>query len=184
MTQPWNGPDHGPPARTGRPGRHTVLTALLSGLALIVAIGIIASTTGHAGRQAGGTTSAPGIAAASRGASWLSGPAGKLLRTVTADVGRLAVAERAARRRAAENAGRQLAADAKAALTGHMPPVGGKVYRTALLGLERAGTHASRGEFRRANFLVNAGDSDITKATATMNAAVSSPITVKEPNGR
>ena len=184
MTQPWNGPDHGPPARTGRPGRHKVLTALLSALVLIVAIGVIAGTTGHPGRQAGGTTSVPGIAAASRGASWLSGPAGKLLRIVTADVGRLAAAERAARRRAAKNAGLRLAADARAALNGHMPPAGSTLYRSALLVLERAGVYASRGDFRRANSLVHAGDSDITKATATMNAAVSSPITAKEPSGQ
>ena len=59
-----------------------------------------------------------------RAARWLAGPAGKLLSSVSADLGRLTVAERAANPGPARQAGLRLSADAKAALLGPAPPAG------------------------------------------------------------
>jgi hypothetical protein len=165
--------------------RHKILAALLPALVLALAIGIAVSTL-SAGRPAGATAAAPELAAITRGAKWLTGPPGRLLNAVNADLGRLGAGERAGKRGAVKGAATQLAADAAAALTGPMPPGKAKIYRSALKGFERASMYISRGEFRKADILLNAGDSDITKVTSAVNhpAAAGSPAAVKEPNGQ
>ena len=66
------------------------------------------------------------------GARWLTGPAGKLLTALDADVGRLGAALRAGQSGAAGRAGARLAADARAALDGPAPPADAGIYRSAL----------------------------------------------------
>jgi hypothetical protein len=167
--------------------KHKVLAALLPGLGLILAIGITVSTIGAArpagaGRP-GGLASAPEAAPATRGARWLAGPAGRLLEAVIADAGRLSAGERAGERGRARIAGPRLAAAARAALSGPMPPADAKIYRSALREFEIAGIYLGRGEFSKADTLLNAGDNDITKVTSAVNnpAESSAQAAVKEP---
>jgi hypothetical protein len=186
MTQPRNSPDAGPPAPPMRRARRQlILIALLLGLVAVLAIGITLSSH-SASPPAGGTAAAPREAAITRGARWLTGPAGQLLEAVNADVGRIRASQRAGRRDVTTMTGAHLATDAKAALSGPMPPADAKIYRSALEDFERAGTSAASGRFGNANNLLNAGDSDITKVTAAVNppAAVNFPAAVNEPNGQ
>jgi len=187
MTQPPNRLVHSPAPTTRMrwARRHRTLTALLAALVPVLAVGITLGTLG-ASHPAGGTDSAPQAAAVTTGARWLTGPAGRLLRAVNADVGRLSTGERAGRRDVARVAGTHLAADTQAALSGPMPPADAKMYRSALKDLERAGTSAVSGKFDNANTFLNAGDSDITKVTAAVDhpAAVNIPAAVSEPNGQ
>lgn len=135
---------------------------------------------GTVGGQAGGTGPAPATAMTTSGDKWLTGPAGRLLRAVSADLGRLSTAERAGKPGAARIAGTHLAADAKSALTGPIPPVDAQIYRSALKYFKTASMYAMSGKFRRANTLLNAGDSDIAKVTSAVNP----PVAVKEPIGQ
>lgn len=186
MTPPWNGPVHGPPsARPGRVRRHKIFSALLPALALVLAVGITVSILSDS-HPVRGTTSPPQVAAVTRGARWLSGPAGQLLKAVNADLGRLSTGERSGKPGIAKTAGTRLAMDAKAALNGPLPPVDAKIYRSALKDLERAGTYAANGVFSKSNTLLNAGDSDITKVTSSVNppATANPSAAVIEPNGQ
>ena len=98
------------------------------------------------------------------------GPAGKLLSAVSADLGRLTVAERAADPRPARQAGLQLSADARAALLGPPPPLAARLYRSALTELDRAGRSAAAGRMRAAEASLRAGEATITKVTAVANS--------------
>jgi hypothetical protein len=158
--------------------RHKIRTALLAALAAGLAIGITVSMLSGS-HPVGRTTAAPPVVAFTRGARWLSGPAGALLRAVNADLGRLSTAERSAQPAGVPTAGTQLGTDSRAALDGPMPPVDVKIYRSALQDFSRSGRYAVRGMLGKASALMNAGDSDITKVTS----AVNSPATVSEPNG-
>jgi hypothetical protein len=188
MTQPRRGPVH----EQRSPGmtwvrRHQAVAALSSALILVLAIGIAVGTLG--GRhpaEPGGAATAPEIAAATRGARWVTGPAGKLLQAVNADLAALAAGQRAGRRGVAQRAGRQLAAAAGAALSGPMPPVDAKIYRSALKGFERAGMYINNGKFSKAGTLLNTGDNDIAKVTSRANhpAEASHRDAVIEPNGQ
>ena len=110
----------------------------------------------------------------------------KTLKTVNADLVRLSTAERAGKRDAAKIAGTQLATDAKAALSGPMPPAESKVYRSALKDFERAGTYTARRDSGKAAPLLYAGYAEMTKVTAAENppATVNGPAPVNEPNGQ
>lgn len=168
-------------------GRRAV-AALAAGLAVVLG-GVVAAGL-DAGHPAG--TGAPVPRAAlvpgygTRAARWLGGPAGHLLSAVNADLGRLAVAERAGQPGPARRAGLRLSTDAKAALLGPAPPLGGRLYRAALTELERAGRSVAAGRLRAAGASLRAGESTITKATAVANSPATpglpaAPVT--EPGG-
>jgi hypothetical protein len=189
MTRSGTGPVHGSPSPLKAWVRtHKIPTALLSALVLILAIVIIvvvvSSSSGTT--SASHPASAPQEAAVTKGAKWLTGPADKVLKAVNADLGRLSQAVRADNRDAATVAGTQLATDAKAALSGAMPPVDAKIYQSALKDLEKAGTYTASGDSRKAAPLLNAGNIDMTKITAAVNApaAANPPAAVNDPNGQ
>jgi hypothetical protein len=170
--------------------QHKVLAALLPALVLAMAIGITLNPgrqpSRQQGRPPGGTAAAPELPAVTSGAKWLTGPAGQLLEAVNADLGRLSTGERAGSRRIAKIAGSRLAADARTALGGPMPPARARIYRFALKKFERAGMYLTIGQFRKADTLLNAGDNDITKVTSAVNrlAEKSPQAAVAEPNGQ
>jgi hypothetical protein len=64
-----------------------------------------------------------------------------------------------------------------------MPPADARIYRSALREFEIAGIYLGRGEFSKADTLLNAGDNDITKVTSAVNnpAESSAQAPVKEP---
>ena len=95
--------------------------------------------------------------AATKGEKWLTGPAGKLLSTVNTDVGKISADQRAGMGSAEKAVGALLAADAKAALDGPMPPVRAAVYRTALEDFEQIGDDAVSGKLRQERFLAHHG---------------------------
>jgi hypothetical protein len=105
---------------------------------------------------------------------------------VNADVGRVSAAGRAGDRAAARAAGGQLAADARAALAGPVPPVDAAAYRSALHDLVTAGSYTASGNFRKASPLLAAGESGITKVTAAADLPdpAHAPAAVTEPNGQ
>lgn len=190
MTQPWKTPPgHGlpSPALTWV-RRHKALAALLPALVLAAAIAVTVATSGsgHPGRRAGATAPVPELAARTKGAKWLTGPAGRLLQAVNGDLGRFTAGERAGRPATARMAGPPLATAARAALSGPMPPADAKKYRSALKELERASMYIASGKFRTANTILNRGDNDIAKVTSAVNrpARVHYPAVVTEPNGQ
>ena len=139
------------------------------------------------GKTTSGTSNTVGSAAAgaqaattvTRGSGWLAGPGARPLSAVNADVARLMAAERAGRHAAAATAaGARLAADARAALSGTMPPVKAAVYRAALQHLEAAGSAAAVGQYgKKAARLLNGGEADLMKVTA----AADTPVPLKTP---
>ena len=139
----------------------------------------------HRGRRQRGKTasrpSAAALPAATKGAKWITGPAGKLLTAVNIDLGKLSAAQRAGQPGAVKSAGAQLAADAKAALSGPMPPADATAYRAGLNDIGKAGTQISSGNSGRAGALLAAGNGDITTVTAAANE--SAPAQVSEPQG-
>jgi hypothetical protein len=192
MTPPWKMPSgHGLPSPAVTwVRRHKALAALLPALVLAAAIGISLGTRGpgHPGHRAAAAAPVrvPELAASTKGAKWLTGPAGRLLQAVTGDLGRLTAGETAGRPAAARTAGAQLATAARAALSGPMPPADARKYRSALKELERASMYIASGKFRTANTILNRGDSDIAKVTSAVNrpAKVRYPAAVTEPNGQ
>lgn len=202
MTQqgdrPVNNPGSVPPPRQSWARRHKAPAALMAALMLAGVIVIIVilsgggettgarTTTAAGGQPTGGTAPAARVAVATVGDEWLSGPAGKLLHAVNADLGTLSTAESAGQGSAAQTDGTRLAADAKAALGGPMPPVDAKVYQAALQDFENTGGYAAGGGFSKATPLLNAAERDITKVTSSVDlpATVRGPAAVIEPNGQ
>ena len=139
----------------------------------------------HRGQRRRGKTasrpSAAALPAATKGAKWITGPAGKLLTAVNIDLGKLSAAQRAGQPGAVKSAGAQLAADVKAALAGPMPPADATAYRAGLNDIGKAGTQISSGNSSRAGALLAAGNGDITTVTAAANE--SAPAQVSEPQG-
>jgi hypothetical protein len=172
--------------------RRKLLAALLPALALVLAIvATVAVSSGggttSASHPVGGTVPILQTAAVTKGARWLDGSDGKALEAVNADLGRLSTAGRAGNRDAARIAGAQLAAAAKAALSGPMPPVDARGYQSALKDYERAGTYTARGDSRKAAPLLTAGTGEMTKVTAAQinpPAAVNGPAALNEPSGQ
>ncbi len=194
---PAGGPGHALAAR-GRTGarRRELPAAAAMALVLVLAIGAAVAAIG-ARHPAGRPAALPPAAASTSGEKWLTGHAGRLLRAVYADLGRLSASTRAAQGRGARAAGPgapapataagpRLAADAAAALSGPMPPVDARAYRAALRTFEKAGRLAAGGEFSKADKLLGAGGNDITKVTAAVNnpAKVQAPAAVNEPAGQ
>jgi hypothetical protein len=158
--------------------RNKVLATLIPVLLAVLVAGIVAGT-------GGGTTasrpSAPALPAVTKGAKWVTGPAGQLLAAVNIDLGKLSAAQRAGQAGPAKSAGAQLAADVQAALGGPMPPVDAAIYRAGLNDIGKAGTQISSGNPGPAGTLLAAGNGDITKVTAAANPPA--PAQVSEPQG-
>lgn len=145
-----------------------LLPALLAGLV----IGLIVTISGGGGEvttasKSAATPSPPEQPARTEGARWLAGPAGRLLRAVDADLGRLSAARRGRDRLAAsKNAAKRLVIAASAALDGPMPPSGARLYITALEDFERACRYIEMGDFGAASRLLAAGNTAVMKVTA------------------
>jgi len=175
MTRSGAGSVHGRPSPLEAAVRtQKVRAVLLSALVLVLTIGIILAVSGRGGtttttsasHRAGPTFILPQTTVVPKGAKWLTGPAGKLLSAVNADIGRLSTAETAGKQGAAKIAGTQLAGDAKAALDGPMPPAAATVYQSALKDFVTAGTSAANGDFSKAKRLSQVGMIGITEVTA------------------
>lgn len=169
-----------------RPRGPRALAALLAGFAVAVVIAITVGIggSGHPARPAAGAAVLPGTQ--TRAARWLAGPAGRMLGVVSADLGRLTVAELSGKPGRARLAGQRLSRDARTALLGPPPPRAARLYRAALTDLERAGRSAATGRFRAAAASLRAGESTITRVTAIANApAAAGPASgaVREPAG-
>jgi hypothetical protein len=142
--------------------------------AVVVVAAVAAVVVSLGGQKAGSGSGKPtvqSVVAVTKGDRWITGHPGQLLAAVTNDIGKVSAAERAGKQSTARAAGTRLAADAKAALQGPMPPAAAKTYRSALNDLERAGTSAASGNFGQAGPLLNAGTVKITKVTAAVNRA-------------
>ena len=157
---------------------HKPVTGVLTILVLAVAAGAATAAIGAGGGDtaAGRTPAAAGTAragtprpAVTGGTTWLTGPAGRLLDTVTADVGRINVDQRAGNSGAAHRDGTRLAADAATALRGSMPPVDASRYRAALREFEQAGVDTAAGKFSAASALLVPANLGIVTVTAAVN---------------
>ncbi|MBO0837034.1 MAG: hypothetical protein J2P28_16215 [Actinobacteria bacterium] len=134
---------------------HILLIVLGSAVVAAVAVvGIVLAGGHHAGgnRSPVGTRAASAQAAGAQkaggrptGSGWLSHT--QLLGRVNSDSAQVSAAERGDHGSAARAAGRRLAADAGAALSGPMPPVDAAGYRLALEQLRAAGADAAGGRF-------------------------------------
>jgi hypothetical protein len=138
------------------------------------------------GRRAGSgkQVHVPTQPAVTKGEKWLTGPAGKLLSTVNTDVGKISADQRAGMGSAEKSLGALLAADAKAALDGPMPPVRAVVYRAALEDFEQIGEDAVSGNFSKSGSLLTTANLDMMSVTTTANttAPVNSPAQVNDPS--
>jgi hypothetical protein len=159
---------------------------LLAAVALVITAGALAAAL--SGGKPGGNTAGTAItgrpldtkspiavvrAPATQGSRWLTSPAGKLLDSVTTNLGKLTVAGQSARRGAAE----LLVTDAQAALVAAMPPAKAGVYRTALENIEKAGADVLAGDQNQADTLIGAAQTEITTVTAAANmAAAAAPV--------
>jgi hypothetical protein len=129
---------------------------------------------------------APTQPAVTKGEKWVTGPAGKLLSAVNADVGKIGADQRAGKDRAAKDLGALLTADAKAALDGPMPPVDTAVYRTALEDFEQIGKDTASGNFSKTSSLLTTANLEIINVTTAANLAapVNSAAQVNDPSDR
>jgi hypothetical protein len=171
------GPPSAPPPRASWVRRHLPLAGLAAALVVVAAIAVtvVVSSSGRGGgsprpgQPLSSTAPAPQAATVTGGARWLTGRAGKLLAAVNSDLGTLSAAERAGRHDAAKQAGRQLVSDVRAALSGPMPPVRARDYRSALAQLQRAGAYAADGDAGRAAPLLMTGGLHIAGVAAAVN---------------
>jgi hypothetical protein len=153
---------------------HMLVAALVPAVVVVAAVAAVVVL--HLGGQKAGTGSSgkptvQSVVAVTKGDRWITGHPGQLLTAVTTDIGKLSAAERAGKQDTAKAAGTRLAADAKTALNGPMPPAAAKAYRSALNDLQRAGASAASGNFSQAGPLLSAGEANITKVTAAVNRA-------------
>jgi hypothetical protein len=109
--------------------------------------------------------------AVTKGEKWITGPAGQLLSAVNTDAGKISADQRAGQGNAAKDLGAQLAADAKAALDGPMPPVRTAVYRAALADFEQIGKDTVSGNFGKTSSLLTTANLDIVSVTTAVNVA-------------
>jgi hypothetical protein len=162
--------------------RNKVLATLIAVLLAVVVAGVaVGVLVGAGGGKTASRPPAPALPPVTKGAKWMTGPAGKLLAAVNIDLGKLSAAQRAGQHDAAKSAGARLAADVQTALGGPMPPADATVYRAGLNDLGTAGTQISSGNPRPAGALLAAGNGDITKVTAAANPPA--PVQVSEPQG-
>lgn len=150
--------------------------------------GLSRSASAAAGKRAPTSAfarvTAPRQAAVTRGAKWVTGPAGKLIATVDADLGRISADERAGKSKAARGLGGQLTTDARAAYRGPMPPEDAALYRAALKDFEQIGTDTATGDFRAASPLLAAATLGIATVTAAADstAPVNSAAALSDPS--
>jgi hypothetical protein len=169
---------------------HQPAVVMLSVLVLAVAVGVTTAAIASSGsgqargvavagaRAAGAKPPRPAVSsgirpprlAAGSGATWLAGPAGKLLDAVTADVGRTTADQRAGSPAAARRDGTRLARAAAAARRGPMPPVDASLYRLALRDFQQAGVDTASGNFRAAGALLAPASLDVVTITAALNS--------------
>jgi hypothetical protein len=169
-------------------GRQIAAAALVPLVLAGVIIGAIFWIRSHDGPAVIGPSATPppvSEPAVTKGQKWVTGSADKLLAAVNVDVGKVSAAERAGHYPTARVLGAQLAADAKAALAGTMPPRKAAKYRSGLTDLQQAGTEIAAGEYKKASHLLSVGTVLLTKVTAEANVPVpsASPAQVVEPNG-
>jgi hypothetical protein len=144
-------------------------------------------TSSHGGGRvatAGKQVHVPTQPAVTKGEKWITGPAGKLLGTVNTDVGKISADQRAGNGNAAKELGAQLAADAKAALDGPMPPVRAAVYRAALEDFVQVGNDTVKGDFGKTNSLLTTANIDLMSVTTGANttAPVTPAAQVNDPS--
>jgi hypothetical protein len=172
---------------------HLILVAVAAVVVALMVVGVVFLTSG--GKPASTASGVVGSKAASaqaattvtKGSKWLASSDAKPLSVVNADVAKLMTAERTRHRDAADKAsGSRLAADARIALGGAMPPVAAAEYRAALQRLEAAGSAAASGQFGpKTSHLLAAGVAGLTRVTAAADAPV--PLktpAIPEPNGQ
>ena len=153
---------------------HVLLAVLVPAVVVVAAVAVVVALNlggQKAGSGSSGKPTVQSVVAVTKADRWITGHPGQLLTAVTTDIGKLSAAERAGKQATAKAAGTRLAADAKAALQGPMPPAAVKTYRAALSDLQRAGTSVAAGNFSQAGPLLNAGTVKITKVTAAVNRA-------------
>jgi hypothetical protein len=172
---------------------HLILAAVAAVVVALMVVGVVFLARG--GKPASTSSGVVGSKAASaqaattvtKGSKWLASSDAKQLSVVNADVAKLMTAEQAGHRdAAAKAAGSRLAADARIALGGAMPPVAAVQYRAALQRLETVGSAAASGQFGpKTSHLLAAGVAGLTRVTAAADAPVKvkSP-TIPEPNGQ
>jgi len=173
---------------------HLIPVAAAAVLAVGAVIGIVVFATGGGepasfsshtvGSKAAGAQAATTV---TKGSQWLGSPQARRLTVVNADVARvMAAQQRGHRGPAARAAGARLAADARAALAGPMPPVAAAVYRAALQRLEAAGSAAAKGQFgKKTAHLLSAGEAGLMRVTAAADMPVpaKNPV-IPQPGGR
>ena len=160
-----------------------IVSVLVAGLAVVTAVVLSGSQTSN---SPVGTTAARAQAASpvTKGSKWLDGSGTPMLTAVNADLGKVSAAEHAGSYAAASAAGARLAADATVALRGPMPPVDAKVYRSALKDLKAAGSYEAGGDFRKAAWLLAAGQAGLMKVTAAADLPVRGKTpAIAEPSG-
>jgi hypothetical protein len=165
-----------------RARKRKLLALLIPAALLVVLVASVAAVVSSGGGGGGNTRAsvkekitsaharraivAPTQAAVTRGAKWVTGPANKLLTAVNTDLGNVSEDQRAGNYSAAKGAGTQLAAAARAALDGPMPPADAAVYRSALKDFQKIGTDTASGNFRAANSLVVAANLGIMRVAS------------------
>ncbi len=153
---------------------HMLLAALVPAVVVVAAVAVVVALNlggQKAGSGSSGKPTVQSVVAVTKGDRWITRHPGQLLTAVTTDIGKVSAAEQAGKRDTAKAAAARLAADAKAALRGPMPPAAVKAYRAALSDLQRAGTLVAAGNFSQARSLLNAGTVKITNVTAAVNRA-------------
>ena len=155
-----------------------LVSVLVVGLA-VVTVALLSGGKTNSSDSPVGTVSARAQAASSvtKGSKWLTGSGALLLTAVNADLGKIMTATHAGNHAAARAAGARLASDASAALTGSMPPVDARVYRSALKDLQAAGSYEAGGHYGKAARLLATGRAGLMKVTA----AADRPVAVKAP---
>jgi hypothetical protein len=154
--------------------RNKFLVALIAVLLAALVVGVVVSLSGE---KTASRPSAATLPPVTKGAKWVTGSAGTQLATVNTDLGKVGAAQRAGQHSAAEGAGAQLAVDARAALSGQMPPADATLYRAGLTDLAKAGTDISNGNARTATALLATGNSDVAMVTAAANSPAPSQVT-------
>ncbi|HUJ05313.1 MAG TPA: hypothetical protein VLX31_04280, partial [Streptosporangiaceae bacterium] len=108
--------------------------------------------------------------ATTSGERWLTGPAGRLIGAINADLGHLTAAKRARNHAAVRRAAALLAAAARAALRGPMPRRQARAYVSALRDFARAGAEIAAGHLGPAAALLASANAGITQVTAAADA--------------
>jgi hypothetical protein len=179
-----------------RARKHKLPAVLAPALLVVVAsitTFISGCSAGSAGSAARNVTSprhphtylaVPPQAPVTRGAKWMTGSADKLLTAVNADLGKVTVDQQAGKYSAAKSAGTQLAAAARAALDGPMPPANAVLYRSALKDFEQIGTDAASGSFSKVDSFMAAANLSLMKVTEAADPSVpNAPENMTDPNG-